>query len=294
MIALLLSLSLAVTANNAQRVDVSVDVRALVASENAFAKAVQAHGVKQGFLAYLAPDAILFRPGPVAGVEWMKTRPTSSGFLDWKPIFADASRSSDLGYTTGPWTYRAKGAKDPIGAWGEYITLWRKQPDGAWKVVFDGGVSHPAPKTAAKGTRTGAMTSGGRVLVRPSSDPDSARAEVLAMESSLGALATSQSIVKAYERYAAPDLRLYRDGAYPFVGLPAAHDFLESTTTRPTWTPTQASLSSATDLAYVIGSYQTTSPSESGAYMRIWKRLPEGGWKIVVDLALPSPPSSRS
>jgi len=294
MILLLLSLSLGVTANNAQRVDVSADVRALVTAENAFAKSVQTHGVKEGFLAYLAPDAILFRPGPVAGVEWMKTRPASTGWLGWNPIFADASRSSDLGYTTGPWTYRPQGAKDQVKAWGEYVTLWRKQSDGTWKVAFDGGISHPAPKTAAKSTRPGAQTSGGRVLVRPSSAPDSARAEVLAMESALNGLASSQGIVGAYDRYAAQDLRLFREGAYPYVGLAAARTFLQATSGKPTWTPNQTFLSTATDLAYVIGSYQMSSPAENGAYLRIWKRLPEGGWKVVLDLQSPAPPSPRS
>jgi ketosteroid isomerase-like protein len=291
MILAVLALSLGVTANNAQRVDVSSDVRALVSAEAAFAKAVQTRGVKDGFLAYLAPDAILFRPGPVGAVEWMKTRPAPSGFLDWKPIYADASRSSDLGYTTGPWTYRAKGAKDQIGAWGDYITLWKKQPDGLWKVVFDGGVSHPAPKGAPKSTRAGAMTAGGRVLVRPSSDPDSARAEVLAQESGLNTMATSQNLVSAYDRYAAPELRMYREGAYVYVGLADAKDFLQATSMRPSWSPQQTFLSAATDMAYVIGSYQTTA--ENGAYMRVWKRLPEGGWRIVVDLASPAPPSPR-
>lgn len=293
MILVLLALSLGVTANNAQRVDVSADVRALVSAENAFAKTVQAKGIQQGFLAFLAPDAILFRPGPVAGVEWMRTRPAATGWLGWSPIFADASRSSDLGYTTGPWTYK-KTAKDQASAWGDYITLWRKQPDGLWKVVFDGGISHPAPRAAAKSTRTGAMTSGGRVLVRPSSDPDSARAEVLALESALNGLVTSQGIVTAYDRYASSEMRLYREGSYPYVGLAAAHDFLQATSTKPTWTPNQTFLSTATDLAYVIGSYQTSTPAENGAYLRIWKRLPEGGWKVVLDLASPSPPSPRS
>jgi ketosteroid isomerase-like protein len=291
MIHVLLTLALGVTANNAQRVDVSADVRALVAAENAFAKSVQSHGIKEGFLANLAPDAILFRPGPVAGVEWMKTRPAATGLLEWKPIYADCSRSSDLGYTTGPWTYRAKGAKDQIGSWGDYITLWKKQPDGLWKVAFDAGISHPAPKGAPKATRAGAQTSGGRVLVRPSSDPDSARAEVLALESALGTLATSHNLVAAYDRYASPELRMFREGAYAYVGLADARDFLQATTTRPSWTPSQTFLSTATDMAYVIGSYQTSA--ENGAYLRIWKRLPEGGWRIVLDLAAPAPPSPR-
>jgi ketosteroid isomerase-like protein len=224
----------------------------------------------------------------------MKTRPASNGWLAWNPIYADASRSSDLGYTTGPWTYRAKGAKDHVSAWGEYITLWRKQSDGVWKVAFDGGISHPAPKTAPQSTRPGAMTSGGRVLVRPSSDPDSARADVLALEGALNDMVKGQGLVIAYGRYAAQGLRMFREGAYPYVGLTAASEFLQATSTRPTWTPTQTFLSTATDLAYVIGTYQIPTPEENGAYLRIWKRLPEGGWKVVLDLASPAPPSPRS
>src|SRR5262249_36581363 len=227
-------------------------------------------------------------------VEWLKTRPAAKGWLEWQPIFADASRSSDLGYTTGPWTFRAKGAKDQASAWGDYITLWRKQPDGVWKVVFDGGISHPAPKAPPKSTRAGAMTSGGRVIVRPSSDPDSAQAEILALEQGLNGAMTNLGPVAAYGQYSAQELRMYREGAYPFVGLAAARNFLQTTSTRPSWTPTQTFLSTATDLAYVIGSYQIPRPAESGAYLRIWKRLPEGGWKIVLDLASPTPPSPRS
>ena len=132
------------------------------------------------------------------------------------------------------------------------------------------------------------------VLVRPSSDPDSARAEVLALESALNGLAKSQGLVTAYDRYAAQEVRLFREGAYPFVGLPAARGFLQATSTRPTWTPNQTFLSTATDMAYVIGSYQISTPAENGAYLRIWKRLPEGGWKVVLDLASPAPPSPRS
>src|SRR5262245_47990536 len=214
----LLFVTLLAVADNAQRVDVSSDVRALVQAEHDFAKAVGKDGIKAGFLAYLAGDAILFRPGPVAGVEWMKTRPASSGWLGWEPVFADASRSGDLGYTTGPWTFRAKGAKDNPSAFGEYITLWKKQPDARWKVVFDGGISHPAPKTGSKTTRPGAMTSGGRVLVRPTSDPDSARAEVMALEQKLGEMAAALGAARAYDQLGASEVRLFREGAYPLVG----------------------------------------------------------------------------
>jgi ketosteroid isomerase-like protein len=60
--------------------------------------------------------------------------------LSWEPQMAFVSASADLGYTLG--TYRSA-RRDSSGlersGTGKYVTIWRKQADGGWKVVFDGG-----------------------------------------------------------------------------------------------------------------------------------------------------------
>jgi ketosteroid isomerase-like protein len=60
--------------------------------------------------------------------------------LEWNPIYADVAASGDLGYTIGKWT---RTVKDSTGAattaHGTYLTVWRKQKDGSWKVVADTG-----------------------------------------------------------------------------------------------------------------------------------------------------------
>jgi ketosteroid isomerase-like protein len=60
----------------------------------------------------------------------------ASGFtLSWEPSRAEISRGGKLGYTWG--RYRAVvGGKTREGT---YMTVWEKQPDGAWKVLFDTG-----------------------------------------------------------------------------------------------------------------------------------------------------------
>jgi ketosteroid isomerase-like protein len=60
----------------------------------------------------------------------------SSGFtLSWEPARAEISRGGKLGYTWG----RYRSVVNNKAHDGTYMTIWEKQPDGTWKVLFDTG-----------------------------------------------------------------------------------------------------------------------------------------------------------
>ena len=60
--------------------------------------------------------------------------------LTWEPIQGDASESGDLGYTLGRWTMTQPDSTGGTSTrMGYYITIWKKQLDGRWKFVLDGG-----------------------------------------------------------------------------------------------------------------------------------------------------------
>jgi ketosteroid isomerase-like protein len=63
--------------------------------------------------------------------------------LRWEPDRADASADGSLGYTIGHWRMLARPAGTEV-ARGHYLTAWRKQPDGSWKVTADIGNQQPA------------------------------------------------------------------------------------------------------------------------------------------------------
>jgi len=67
--------------------------------------------------------------------------------LKWKPYFVDISASADLGYTLGRYESTVT---DAVGnkqvTYGYYVTIWKKQPDGSWKFVFDTGNESPSPE----------------------------------------------------------------------------------------------------------------------------------------------------
>ena len=65
--------------------------------------------------------------------------------LTWTPTDAVMGPSGDMGYTWGHFEGRSKDAAgNPVVKTGRYMTIWRKQPDGNWKVVLDAGANEPA------------------------------------------------------------------------------------------------------------------------------------------------------
>ena len=65
--------------------------------------------------------------------------------LTWTPTDGTMGPSGDMGYTWGHFEGHSKDANgNPVTTSGRYITIWRKQADGSWKVVLDAGANEPA------------------------------------------------------------------------------------------------------------------------------------------------------
>jgi ketosteroid isomerase-like protein len=117
--------------------------RAMADADRAFARLSRQQGMRAAFLAYLADDGVIFRPGPVPGRAFLEARPSPAIELTWTPVYAAVAASGDLGYTTGPYEVRGTGPDRALEDQGYYVTVWRKQADGSWKVAVDQGVSTP-------------------------------------------------------------------------------------------------------------------------------------------------------
>lgn len=121
----------------------------LVALDEEFGRASAEKGL-EGWLSFFAEDAAIFpRNAPIVRgksairEQYAKTHFTPEG-LTWKPAAADAS--GDLGYTYGTWQWTGKDADGkPVTQTGKYLTEWKKQKDGTWKVVADFGAPDLPP-----------------------------------------------------------------------------------------------------------------------------------------------------
>ena len=85
---------------------------------------------------------------PLIGIKeaekFAASHPDTSFSITWKPVRAELATSGDMGYTFGGWTVKTK-KKDGTDTtfYGDYLTVWKKQADGSWKYVADGGNSTP-------------------------------------------------------------------------------------------------------------------------------------------------------
>ena len=71
--------------------------------------------------------------------------------VKWRASSAEVSSSGDLGYTLGTLEITVSDPEgNSVARQGKYVTIWRKQADGSWKVVADApNFNSPAPAPAA-------------------------------------------------------------------------------------------------------------------------------------------------
>jgi hypothetical protein len=274
----------------AQETDRRATLASLVAAERAFCKAAVDHGVREAFLMNLADDSTLFRPHAVNGKRWTEASPARPGLLTWFPIYADVSRDGDLGYTTGPYEFR-RSADDKEVYHGYFMTIWKRQADGQWKAVLDQGISTPPPTATAADLQYGTPARAAGLT-----DATAQRDSLMTIDREFAVAAASKGAAAAYTAYTAAELRLYRDGKFPFVGKPAARSAF-AVAGALAWQPAKADVSRTGDLGYTYGMAQWKAPGaakvEYSNYVRLWKRQAGGAWRVVLEVFAPCPPPAN-
>jgi ketosteroid isomerase-like protein len=248
--------------------------------ELGFAAAARQGNVRDAFLAHIADDGILFRPGPVHGRETLERQEPGPAVLAWRPIYAEVAASGDLGFTTGPWSFRPRPDTADV-AFGHFVTIWKKQADGAWRFVLDIGVS-TMPDTAYP-----------HDVETRQADAAPAAADVedlIQRERSLSEAASRDGYPIALIAALGPGARVLRPGARPALGTDAARALLPDGAI--VWSPIDGDVSAAGDLGYTWGDYElrpdAAPGAERGNYLHVWRRA-GGEWRIALDLLSPLP-----
>ena len=261
------------------------DLQKIVDTEHAFAVYAAEHDTKSAFLAFLTADAVLFQPDKVNGREYWNGRAQSKGLLSWAPNYADVSTNGVMGYTTGNWEYRPKGKDDTPGAFGDFITVWVRQPDGKYKFVVDIGIGHDKPAIFSKDWVT---------TSDKSADPNAKNSSAMDTASGFYEIASGQNLTAAYKAYAADDIRLYRENKMPAIGKKEALKLASSEKGSVRLAKKSVSLG-AGNLAYMTSTYTRNEGDkviEKGNYLQIWK-FKSGKWVIVLDIFKAIPQSDK-
>lgn len=134
----------------AQAPDLQAEASRIVQADAAFAKSV-ADKDRQAFLTFLSgvttfnggsPNEVHGRDAVMK--QWSVFFEPDGPALTWVPIKGEVIGAGDLGYTVGRSVSRRKAADGTITErHGQYLTVWTKEDDGSWKVIFDTGSTLP-------------------------------------------------------------------------------------------------------------------------------------------------------
>lgn len=257
----------------------SIDLFNMVNHENAFADKAAHSSTRDAFLAFIADEGIIFRPYPVNGKEFLEKSKPNNGWLIWYPERAGISASGDIGYTTGPASFRkAKG--DSTDIWfGNFCTVWRKQKDNTWKFLIDFGISNQKPSS-----------------IVPQLKVDKLNLQISSELTELGSKSKMKLVEEGFEnsntqarieKYFSGS-RLLVNEQQPIDGKENIAGYLsKNLSDTAKYKVIDGGISSADDFAYAYGTIKysdlLTNTEHENYYLRVWQRQ-KGNWEITIEV----------
>jgi ketosteroid isomerase-like protein len=119
-------------------------VQELMEADRAFNLATQAAGA-EGWVSFFDSDGAMIQAGvgEIRGLQAIRTAMEGTlavpgVSLTWDPTRAHVSNDGSLGFTVGTYVFTSADSESPVGN-GLYVSIWRRQEDGSWKVMMDLG-----------------------------------------------------------------------------------------------------------------------------------------------------------
>lgn len=258
-----------------------VEVASVVTAEENFNKLVERKGIKDGFLSVADPEGIVFKPNAIKITEFYNSIDKQPGKLSWQPKFARISANGDLGFTAGPYVYQ-NGKTDDDKVYGDYLSIWRLDADGKFKLLVDLGIQHPEPEQeAVTDFKEPDLTK----QKAPSKDPFAGKNILVATDKTLNH-SLELSALAAYKEFLSPEARYYFPGFEPMTGTDKILKFLDNEGISISAETVNVGRSTSNDLAYTYGTARIKKGNivNNYNYVRIWEIDASHKWNMLLEI----------
>jgi ketosteroid isomerase-like protein len=264
------------------------------------AHAAAAASLPAGFLSALTNDAVFLFPNApwvqgAAAIEALLTTPPAPFVpgmsLSWAPVFVDVSVDGQVGYSFGNAVIQRPGLT-PLR--GQYISFWRKQDDGGWRVeAWNMSPAFAPPGETPRDFGHGLLDNG-RGPFTPVDRPAEASA-LLAVDAAFSQTSVEQGERVAFGAFADQHAILLAGGNPDYIIGRAA---IAASRPAPgervlSWIPRRSAVGPLGDLGWTIGEFTSVAPEGApfhGKYLSVWRKRPNGEWRFVQDAGSGNPP----
>lgn len=234
-----------------------------------------------GLMSIVDKQSVFFVPSAVNALNYLNNRPNLPDVLKWEPNFALVSRSLDWGVTSGPTEFQKIGS---IKRYGQYVTVWRRDKKGNWRVdvraeVENYGKHTPEPLLY--------MEPDDRKYLRHRSDVRlGQREEIVKQTDVLFATVLKADTRKGYEEFLDDDARFYFPWKGEVIGRKKIVDLLRKEKIEIETEPTDVGRAYSGEFAYTSGTATVGLKDKvvKFGYVRIWKLTDAYEWKVILEM----------
>jgi hypothetical protein len=270
----------------AQEPDSSSALFSLREAERNFARESVMIGRNAAFAKNFAEESILYTDRWITnGKQFSGERKAVPVVLKWEPEYIDISDSRDFGISTGPWEAQEYRPNTESVATGYYLTVWKKQSDGGWKVILDGGSTTPALKNPKHSFSfpAGADKS---VPNPPAISAEKLTKELFDRENQFASEWGRNPIASTYKSFLTHETRLQLSGHLPTTNTDSLNVLIAGLDRKMIWKPVGAGAATSGDLGFTYGMLENTETPKAikGHYVRIWRKTFNSSWKIILEM----------
>ncbi|WP_257669646.1 nuclear transport factor 2 family protein [Parapedobacter tibetensis] len=256
-------------------------VGSLLSADRSAARLSANEGPHTALLSVVDRSSTFFTPSPVNALEYLNNRPNIPDVLTWKPAFAAVAKSMEFGVTAGSLSFQRVGA---IKRYGEYLTVWRRDRKGNWKIDLRAQIEHHGGKEEPE-----------LQYIEPD-DKDytrfrtkeriQQRKEIVTSNDQLLSAVLKSNAAVAYEEFLADDARLYFPWNIPIIGKSNILKFVKKQDLAIQAESLVASRSASGELAYSYGTATVATGSDhlKCNYVRIWQLQPDFQWRVIIEM----------
>lgn len=261
-------------------------VGSLINADRTLAKLAEAETPYQALWSVTNEETVYFSPGPVAGIKFLKNRPNIPDLMRWEPAFSGIAKSMEFGFTTGPVMFQRVGVPQRHG---QYLTLWKRDRKGLWKIT-----AHGISENYGQGTDAQDEYLPNAIFI----EPDSAgylkhrsqvrlnqRKDVVESNERLFATVLKTDNPLAFLEFLAADVRFYFPWNEPIKGKIEVLDFLEAKGLNIETEVEHVDRAYSGELAYSYGTakIRQNGPAKNYNYIRVWQRQDDHQWRVIVE-----------
>lgn len=256
-------------------------VGSLITADRNAAMISKAQGPHAAFSSIIDKTSTFYVPSGVNAFNYLNNRPNIADVMTWEPNFALVSKSLEFGVTSGQMEFQKVGA---IKRFGQYLTIWKRDKKGVWKVDLRAEVENYG-KQAAKDL-TYQEPDDSWYLKHRSQVRLKQREDIVQSTDQLFSTISKRDTEAAYREFMADDVRFYYPWQNELEGKTNVVNFIKKQRIDIETEPIKVGRAYSGEYAYSQGTSTIHSKEKAVKfnYIRVWKLQDDFQWRVILEM----------